>query len=75
LGIRPEHLEPQGGDVPARVEVVEDTGPARILLARWAGQTVHILTRRSLEVRPGDELRPRVDELRVVVWADRDAGP
>jgi multiple sugar transport system ATP-binding protein len=73
LGIRPEHVEPHGGDVPARIEVVEDTGPARILLARWAGQTVHILTRRSLEVRPGDEVRPRVDEHRAVVWTDRDA--
>ena len=74
LGIRPEHVEPQGGETPARVEVVEDTGPARILLARWAGQAVHILTRRSLDVGPGDEIRPRVDEQRAVVWSERDAG-
>ena len=51
----------------ATVEVVEDTGPARILLARWGSMKLHLLARRDLEARPGDELRPKIDASRIVV--------
>jgi ABC-type sugar transport system ATPase subunit len=39
LGVRPEHLAPEGGPGSAVVEVVEDAGP-RALAVR-AGETIH----------------------------------
>ena len=68
VGVRPEHLSPFGGDAEGRVLVVEDTGPARILLVRWAGADVHVLAPRDLEVNLGDALAPRIDPTRAVVW-------
>ncbi|MCZ6598983.1 MAG: ABC transporter ATP-binding protein [Planctomycetota bacterium] len=68
LGVRPEHVEPFGGDTPGEVLVVEDTGPTRILLVRWAGTKIHVLARRDLEIRPGDEVSPRIEPERAVIW-------
>lgn len=68
LGIRPEHVAPDGGPVAARVEVVEDTGPARVLLLALGGTQVHVLVPRHFAARVGDELRPRIDPQRLLVW-------
>jgi len=68
LGVRPEHIAPTGGDSEAVIEVVEDTGPARIVLMRWAGRELHLVAPRSFAARPGDRLRPRIDAERVIVW-------
>ncbi len=76
LGVRPEHVAPFGGDTPGEVLVVEDTGPARILLVRWAGEDIHVLASRDFAIEPGDEVHPRVEASRVVVWpptADQSA--
>jgi multiple sugar transport system ATP-binding protein len=70
LGVRPEHLAPFGGDDEGRVLVVEDTGPARILLVRWAGADVHLCAPRELELKPGDAVAPRIDPTRVLVWRE-----
>lgn len=68
LGVRPEHVELDGGTGTATVEVVEDLGPARVVLMRWAGCEVHALVARGHAARAGDRLRPRIDPERVVVW-------
>ncbi len=68
LGIRPEHVAATGGDRAATVEVVEDTGPTRVVLVRFAGAPLHVLAPRSFAIRPGDEIRPRIDASRVIVW-------
>ena len=68
LGIRPEHVAPRGGPSEAVVEVVEDIGPARVVLARWAGTHVHLLLERSSPIVVGDLLRPRLDGARIVTW-------
>ena len=68
IGFRAEHVEPQGGGSEGTVEVVEDLGPARMLLVRWAGQRVHVLLGREASAGPGDPVRPRVSPDRVVVW-------
>jgi len=68
LGFRPEHVAPAGGASDGVVEVVEDIGPARVLLVRWAGAPIHVLVERSFAARAGDRIRPRIDAARVVVW-------
>lgn len=68
LGIRPEHIQPEGGSHEGVVRVVEYTGPTTTLLVRWADADVHIVTRGPSAVRPFQVLRPRVDAARVVVF-------
>jgi len=68
LGIRPEHVEPAGGPAGATVEVVENAGHQTIVVARFAGARLHLALPRSAALRPGDELRPRLDARHVVVW-------
>jgi ABC-type sugar transport system ATPase subunit len=68
LGVRPEHIEPEGGSHEGEVRVVEYMGPTTTLLVRWADTEIHILTRGRSEVRPFQVLRPRVDASRVVVF-------
>ncbi|MFC1452835.1 hypothetical protein ACFLSJ_05765 [Verrucomicrobiota bacterium] len=67
-GVRPEDIRAAGGDRPAKVRVVEETGAARILLIGWAGQDVHILSGRDARVKAGDTVFPSVDADRVVLW-------
>ncbi len=69
LGVRPEHLAPEGGASEARVEVVEDTGPHQVLVASWAGTRAHLLAPRAWSVQPGQAIRPRIDPARVIVWS------
>jgi len=68
LGVRPEDVSISGGDCPAVVRMVEETGPAKILLVDWAGCEVHIIAAAAAAVRPGDTIRPRVDASRVILW-------
>jgi multiple sugar transport system ATP-binding protein len=68
VGVRPEHVSPFGGDDDGEVLVVEETGPARILLVRWAGAEVHVIAARELDLLPGDRVRPCIDASRAVVW-------
>ena len=69
LGVRPEHVSPEGGSAPAEVEVVENAGHQTILLARFAGTRIHLLVPRNYAVRPGDRIHPRIEGERVVVWS------
>jgi multiple sugar transport system ATP-binding protein len=68
IGFRPEHVAVEGGSVEGTIEVVEDLGPARVLVVAWAGLRLHLLAPRSLAARPGDRIRPRVEPERIVVW-------
>ncbi len=68
LGIRPEHIAPDGGSHEAEVRVVEYMGATTTLLVQWAGSEIHIVTRGRSEVRPQQILRPHVDRTRVVVF-------
>ena len=69
LGVRPEHVAPVGGPGTAVIEVVENTGPHQVLVARFAGTRVHVLAPRSFAARPGQTIHPRIDAERVILWA------
>jgi len=71
LGIRPEDVQTEGGERPATVQVVEDTGPEKILLVEWAGTSVRVIVPRTADTNPGDQVFPRVEPGKVVVW-ERD---
>jgi multiple sugar transport system ATP-binding protein len=68
IGFRPEHVALDGGQSEAVIEVVEDIGPVRVVVAQWGGANVHILVERSQALHPGDRIRPRVELEHVVVW-------
>ena len=68
LGVRAEHVAPEGGAVAAVLEVVEDAGPHRILVARFAGTRIHLLAPRTFAAQPGQTIRPRIAAERVVLW-------
>jgi len=68
LGIRPEHVAPDGGSHPATVAVVEDAGPHRIVLVRFAGGQVRFLVPRERALAPGASVRPRFDASRTLLW-------
>ena len=71
IGFRAEHVDPWSGDSEGTVEVVEDLGPARMLLVRWAGESVHVLVDRETSALQGDRLRPGIPPERVIVWPAR----
>jgi multiple sugar transport system ATP-binding protein len=70
LGVRAEHVEPEGGQGAAMVEVVENTGPHQVLVARFAGTRIHLLAPRSFTARPGQTIHPRIDPERVILWSE-----
>jgi len=72
LGLRPEHVAPDGGRHDAVVRVIEDMGASRILLVDWAGCEVHVLVPGEFPARVGDRLRPRVDPAAVCLWPRQD---
>lgn len=68
IGIRPEDLAVSGGPHAATVRVVQEMGPTRTLLVRWAGCDLHIVVPKSVPVKVGDTIYPRFDPSRAVVW-------
>jgi ABC-type sugar transport system ATPase subunit len=68
LGIRPEHVAPIGGRHDAEVAVVEDAGPHRVLLLRFAGTEIHMLVRRDFGAVPGGTLTPLIDPAHALLW-------
>lgn len=72
LGIRPEDIAPDGGQVPGVVRVVEDAGAVWILLVDWVGTTIRIMTPKRRGFAPGEEIYPRVNPHRAVFWPRED---
>ena len=68
IGVRPEDVACTGGERPAAVRMVEATGPAKVLLADWAGCEIHVLAPATMAVQPGDRIFPRANPDRIVVW-------
>ncbi|QIG91194.1 MULTISPECIES: ABC transporter ATP-binding protein [unclassified Bradyrhizobium] len=68
-GIRPEHLRPGAGSAgfPAKVSVVEPTGPEIHIYAEVGAQEVCSITQERIELSPGDEisLLPALDRVRL----------
>ncbi|MFX1764480.1 sn-glycerol-3-phosphate ABC transporter ATP-binding protein UgpC [Paraburkholderia sp. A1RI-2L] len=56
LGIRPEHIETQGGDVPFNVEVIEPTGAETHLYGKIGGTTWCVTTRARPGIEPGQRM-------------------
>jgi multiple sugar transport system ATP-binding protein len=73
LGIRPEHVRPTGGAHPARIEVVEEAGHAKIVVARLGSRTLHALVPRSFAGAPGETIRPSFDASAVLCWTGEAA--
>jgi multiple sugar transport system ATP-binding protein len=69
LGVRAEHVAAEGGQHGATVEVVEDTGPHKLVVARFAGTRLRLLVPRDVELIPGQSIHPRIDGTRVVLWS------
>ena len=69
LGVRPEDVRPHSGTEAARVKLAEESGANLALAVEWAGSIVHILTDRSTAATPGDELYPRIDPDKAVLWS------
>lgn len=68
-GVRPEDIEPAGGEHPARVLVVEITGPDAVLLVRWRDHDVHLLIPRArLTAGVGETIFPRIRQDRIILW-------
>jgi len=68
LGVRPEDISSEGGSQPGRIRVVEDVGPNWILLVDWVGREIHIVVDKERDFCPGDEIFPKIDLERVVMW-------
>ncbi|MHC2437190.1 ABC transporter ATP-binding protein [Bradyrhizobium sp. USDA 4451] len=68
-GIRPEHLRPDisGAGIPAKVSVVEPTGPEIHIYADVGGQEICAITQDRLELAPDDpiSLVPALDRIRL----------
>ena len=72
IGVRPEDVILDGGKEPASIELVEDTGPAKVAVISWGGERVHVLMNKHATHKVGDRIFPRLDPERVVWWRPRD---
>jgi multiple sugar transport system ATP-binding protein len=74
-GIRPEHLVPahSGAGIPAKVSVVEPTGPEMHIYTDLAGTEVCAVSRDHLDYGPGQDIRlsPMLDQVHLF---DQDSG-
>jgi multiple sugar transport system ATP-binding protein len=74
-GIRPEHLVPahNGSGIPAKVNVVEPTGPEMHIYTDLAGTEVCAVSRDHLDYGPGQDIRlsPMLDQVHLF---DQDSG-
>ena len=74
-GIRPEHLRsaPGGTGIPAKVSVVEPTGPDIHIYAELAGREVCAVTQDRFDLGPGSDIRlmPKLDR---VLLFDQETG-
>ena len=74
-GVRPEHLKPSptGEGVPARVTIVEPTGPEIHIYSELGGEEVCSVTTDRLAFTPGAEIRLAPDLARIHLF-DQESG-
>jgi multiple sugar transport system ATP-binding protein len=68
LGVRPEDIALRGGSSAGRARVVEQRGATKVVLVRWAGAELHVTAPAAAEVRVGEEVFPRIDASRAMLW-------
>jgi multiple sugar transport system ATP-binding protein len=68
VGIRPEDVRLEGGAHAARVELVENTGPAQVAVLAWGGERVHALVDKHARCRVGDSVFPTFEPSRMILW-------
>ena len=69
IGVRPEHVATEGGASEGEIELVEELGPVRVVVVRWAGARFHVLASRSPPFAVGQRIRPRIDPARAIAWS------
>ncbi|PSJ56794.1 ABC transporter ATP-binding protein [Kumtagia ephedrae] len=67
-GIRPEHIDLDGDGLPATVSVLEPTGSETQIFARIGEDPIDAVVKARLKVRPGEEIRLRIDPSRVHIF-------
>ncbi|RWA79574.1 MAG: sn-glycerol-3-phosphate ABC transporter ATP-binding protein UgpC [Mesorhizobium sp.] len=72
-GIRPEHIDVAPDGLPAIVSVLEPTGSETQIFAKLGEDAIDAIVRDRLTVRPGEEVRLRIDSRRVHIF-DRQSG-
>jgi multiple sugar transport system ATP-binding protein len=68
LGVRPEDVALEGGNHPASVDLVEDTGPAKVAVITWGSERLHVLVDKHARHKPGDRIFPSLNPDRVILW-------
>ncbi|GDY14524.1 ABC transporter ATP-binding protein [Planctomycetota bacterium] len=68
IGIRPEHLAPNGGPRPAQIRVVQHHGAYQVATVAWAGGESHVLLPPEAALPIGTELHPSVVQDRALIW-------
>ena len=72
-GIRPEHIDIAPDGLPAMVSVLEPTGSETQVFAKLGEDAIDAIVKDRLTVRPGEEVRLRIDPRRVHFF-DRQSG-
>jgi ABC-type sugar transport system ATPase subunit len=68
LGIRPEDIRHQGGELPGEVLLVERMGPVNLLLVAWAGVEIRMMVSKSHRIETGDRVFPAMDPEKIRIW-------
>ncbi|RWA78804.1 MAG: sn-glycerol-3-phosphate ABC transporter ATP-binding protein UgpC [Mesorhizobium sp.] len=72
-GIRPEHIDIAPDGLPAIVSVLEPTGSETQIFAKLGEDPIDAIVKDRLTVRPGEEVRLKIDPRRVHIF-DRQSG-
>ncbi|MER9153376.1 sn-glycerol-3-phosphate ABC transporter ATP-binding protein UgpC [Mesorhizobium opportunistum] len=72
-GIRPQHIDIAPDGLPAIVSVLEPTGSETQIFAKLGEDAIDAIVKDRLTVRPGEEVRLRIDPRRVHIF-DRQSG-
>ncbi|MER8843280.1 TOBE domain-containing protein, partial [Mesorhizobium sp. M0913] len=72
-GIRPEHIDIAPDGLAATVSVLEPTGSETQVFAKLGEDAIDAIVRERLTVRPGEEVRLRIDPRHVHIF-DRQSG-
>lgn len=66
-GIRPEHVALSSNDsgIPARIVLVEPTGPETMIVVRIGGQTATVILRDRIDAQPGQSVKLTIDQAKL----------